>query len=155
MLLPPFLHKEVYSLLKEDGRYKEDGRDCALVSKLSKGQDVPIRAAVELLEKYDCPQPEMYYHYRLKEKRSLEKVSETFTLSVHSPLHRFDSAGIISKNTGADVIKIALHRVSRWVRENWLNDQIRVLMPIHDEIVFEIANDGTEEGIATFGRYIE
>lgn len=59
------------------------------------------------------------------------------------------------QGTGADIIKIALHRVSKWIRENGLNDKIRILMPIHDEIVFEIANDGTEEGNAAFGRYIE
>jgi DNA polymerase-1 len=59
------------------------------------------------------------------------------------------------QGSGADIIKIALHRVSKWIRENGLNDKIRILMPIHDEIVFEIANDGTEEGIAAFGRYIE
>lgn len=59
------------------------------------------------------------------------------------------------QGSGADIIKIALHRVSKWIRENGLNDKIRVLMPIHDEIVFEIANDGTEEGVAAFGRYIE
>lgn len=59
------------------------------------------------------------------------------------------------QGSGADIIKIALHRVSKWIRENGLNDQIRILLPIHDEIVFEIANDGTEEGEAAFGRYIE
>lgn len=59
------------------------------------------------------------------------------------------------QGTGADIIKIALHRVSKWIRENNLGNKIRILMPIHDEIVFEIANDGTEEGIAAFGHYIE
>lgn len=59
------------------------------------------------------------------------------------------------QGTGSDIIKIALHRVSKWIRENDLSDQIRILMPIHDEIVFEIANDGTEESITAFGRYIE
>lgn len=59
------------------------------------------------------------------------------------------------QGSAADVMKIALHRVSKWIRENGLNDKIRILLPIHDEIVYEIANDGTPEGEAAFGRYIE
>lgn len=155
MLLPRFLHKKVYALLQEDGRYVQDSRDRVLVCNLNKGQNILVQTAVELLEKYDCDIPEMYYHYPLKEKKNLPEVSDTYTLSVFSPLHRFDSAGIISKNTGADIIKIALRRVSNYIRENGLSDKIRVLMPIHDEIVYEIANDGTPEGEAAFGKYIE
>ena len=59
------------------------------------------------------------------------------------------------QGTGADIIKIALHRASKWIREQGLQDKVRILIPIHDEIVFEIKNDGTEEGKAAFGYYIE
>lgn len=59
------------------------------------------------------------------------------------------------QGTGSDVIKIALHRVSKWIREQGLQDKIKILVPIHDEIVYEIKNDGSEEGRAAFGYYIE
>jgi DNA polymerase I-like protein with 3'-5' exonuclease and polymerase domains len=59
------------------------------------------------------------------------------------------------QGTAADIIKIALQRVSKWVREQGLQDKIKLMVPIHDEIVFEIKNDGSEEDQAAFGHYIE
>jgi len=59
------------------------------------------------------------------------------------------------QGSSADIIKIALHRVSKWIREQGLQDKIRMLIPIHDEIVYEIKNDGSEEETAAFGHYIE
>ena len=61
----------------------------------------------------------------------------------------------IVQGTGADVIKIALHRASKWIREQGLQDKIRILVPIHDEIVFEIKNDNSDVEKAAFGYYIE
>lgn len=45
---------------------------------------------------------------------------------------------------GADIIKIALYKVWKWIRDNDLQDDVRLLMPIHDEIVFEIKEDKLE-----------
>ena len=45
------------------------------------------------------------------------------------------------QGTGSDVIKIALYRVWKWLRDNGYNDDVHLLMPIHDEIVFEIKED--------------
>ena len=59
------------------------------------------------------------------------------------------------QGSSADILKIALHRVSKWIREQGLQDKIRILIPIHDEIVYEIKNDGSEEEQAAFGYYIE
>jgi DNA polymerase-1 len=59
------------------------------------------------------------------------------------------------QGSGADIIKMALYRVSKWIREQGLNDKIKILVPIHDEIVYEIKNDGSEEEKAAFGHYIE
>ena len=41
----------------------------------------------------------------------------------------------------ADIMKIALYRVWKWVHDNNFQDDVRMLMPIHDEIVFEIKED--------------
>jgi hypothetical protein len=45
------------------------------------------------------------------------------------------------QGAGADVIKIALYRVWRYIRNGGFEDEIRILMPIHDEIMFEVRAD--------------
>ena len=45
------------------------------------------------------------------------------------------------QGTGADIIKIALYRVWSYIRKNNLHNDVRILMPIHDEIVYEIRED--------------
>ena len=42
---------------------------------------------------------------------------------------------------GADIIKIALYRVWRYIRNGGYENEVKILMPIHDEIVFEIKSD--------------
>jgi len=42
---------------------------------------------------------------------------------------------------GSDIIKIALFRVWKWIHENGFEDDVKIIMPIHDEIVFEIKED--------------
>jgi DNA polymerase-1 len=59
------------------------------------------------------------------------------------------------QGASADLLKISLHRVSKWIREQGLQDKIRLLIPIHDELVFEIKYGETEEDKAAFGHYIE
>lgn len=98
----------------------------------------------------------MYYSYNLAKKTEEDTVSNTYTLSVHSDLHRFDSAGIISKNTGADVIKIALYRVWKWIHSDPEREKhIRILMPIHDEIVYEITETKMEDYIPELCRIMK
>ena len=50
----------------------------------------------------------MYVGRSLVSKRSLGAVENTYTLSVDHPLHRFDSEGVISKNSAAHQTKKAL-----------------------------------------------
>lgn len=45
------------------------------------------------------------------------------------------------QGAGADIIKIALYRVWKWIRENNYQDKVKILFPVHDEIVFEIKAD--------------
>jgi DNA polymerase I-like protein with 3'-5' exonuclease and polymerase domains len=141
MILPEFLRKEfqnkLYSVYD-----RKNVNDCAYFCKLNTGKKVTLPGMLLMMKKYGCELPsEIYYHYKLKKKTIIDKTEDTFTLSVHSDLHRFDSAGIISKNTGADVIKIALWRVYKWICENNLQEDIKILLPIHDEILFEVKED--------------
>jgi DNA polymerase I len=43
------------------------------------------------------------------------------------------------QGTAADIIKIAMIRVDEWLREQ--GDQIRMIMQVHDELVFEVPDD--------------
>lgn len=45
------------------------------------------------------------------------------------------------QGAGADIMKLALVRVYNWIRSEGLQDEIRLLITMHDEIVFEIAED--------------
>jgi len=140
MLLPGFLYDEVYDLLK-DKDYAKVNSDKALVSHIKNKKKILVPTVIKLLKKYNCELPTIYYHYPLEIKNQIDTISNTYTLSVKSPLHRFDSAGIISKNTGADVIKIALYRVWKWIYDNGYENEVKILMPVHDEIVFELKGE--------------
>jgi len=45
------------------------------------------------------------------------------------------------QGTSADLMKLAMIRVSRWIRQEGLQDSVRLLMTVHDELVFEIQDD--------------
>lgn len=88
-----------------------------------------------------------YFLSPIKNLYKIDQVENTYTLSVHSPLHRFDSAGIISKNSCADIMKIVMVRISNWIKSNNLEDEIKMLITMHDEIVFEMPENKLEEYI--------
>jgi DNA polymerase-1 len=78
-------------------------------------------------------------------KLELPTVTDTYTLSVDDPLHRYDSEGVISKNTGADGLKRALALL--WERRAACPDAFPVLL-VHDEIVVECDESRREETTA-------
>lgn len=138
MLLPEFLREYFKSALRKVYDRKNPN-ECAYFCKINTGKKVTLAGMLSFMKKYECELPEeIYYHYKLKSKTIIDKKEHTYTLSVHSDLHRFDSAGIISKNTGADIIKIALWRVYKWIIENNFQDDVKILLPVHDEVVYEI-----------------
>ena len=141
MLLPNFLRDKVQNALSPVYDRKSN-KDRAYFCKLNTGKTVTLPGVLALMEAYGCElSGEVYYHYKLKRKTVIDTTEDTYTLSVHSDLHRFDSAGIISKNTGADVIKIALWRVHRWIKDNGLEKDVKILLPVHDEILYEVREE--------------
>ena len=100
---------------------------------------------------YRIEQP-VYGFKCLKEKRELLARGPTYTLSVNDPLHRFEAEGVITKNSGADIMKIAMVVVHKeFAKRGWLkvggDDSCRMLLTVHDEIVFEIRHDRVIEAV--------
>jgi len=145
MILPKFMHQKILNILEKAGPHTRAEK--ALLSKLRTRKNVSTQSIIQFLRSKNCSLPDMYYYYKLKKKESLGIKEETYTLAVHSDLHRFDSAGIISKNTCADIMKIAMVRVSNWILENNLQDEIKILLTMHDELVFEMPGDKLMEYI--------
>lgn len=74
-------------------------------------------------------------------RRSLKEFYSSTDKKVQS---RGDRCAINSsvQGSGADIIKTALYRVWKWIHTNgFTDDDIRILMPIHDEIVYEVKED--------------
>jgi len=101
----------------------------------------------------------VYGYQRVKETRTLSQEGPTFTLSVQDEGHRFECEGAINKNTGADVLKVSfilLHR--EFYKRGWLKnglDCARILLNVHDEIVFEIRDDMAQEIMEVIEFYME
>lgn len=66
---------------------------------------------------------------------------ETYTLSVDDDCHHFDSEGPISKNTSADMMKIAMVKIDRMIRKHGWENDCHMLSTVHDELVFEVKEE--------------
>ena len=55
------------------------------------------------------------------------------------------------QGTAADIIKLAMIKVARWIAEQEA-DSIRMLMQVHDELVFEVRDDRVEEYLPAIQR---
>lgn len=59
------------------------------------------------------------------------------------------------QGTAADIIKLAMIGVDRYVQENELQDKVRLVLQIHDELVYEIHNDLLEELVPKIKEIME
>ncbi len=107
-----------------------------LHSRLKHGGSASIHTVAAMFEAAGVRPPVPLYGWSgLKEKRALGVEEETYTLSVDDPLHRFDSEGVISKNTASDIVKIAMLKVDEALRSAGLEAQM--VMQVHDELLVE------------------
>lgn len=102
----------------------------------------------------------IYGFKRLVEKQALGREEHTYTLSVQDKLHRFEADGVITKNSGADICKISLVKcVKEFTKRGWLknggDDSVRMLMTVHDEIVFEIRLDRLMDAMPVISELME
>lgn len=131
-----------------------------LWSRLSRGGHTSCYTLRSMLAEFG-ESLEMYSASKIVRVSPLEESEMTYTLSVDSPLHRFDSEGVISKNSGADGLKRALRIVHERLKK--YGDAAKMVHMVHDEIVLEVDDDpelttlvakeleeGMIEGIAPF-----
>ena len=95
----------------------------------------------------------LYTWSPLREKRALGIEEQTFTLAVDDPLHRFDSEGVISKNTASDIVKIAMLKVDEALRRE--NFAARMVMQVHDELLIEAPEQEAAQVIALLKHEME
>lgn len=82
------------------------------------------------------------YDFRIvRTVRRLGIVEDTYTLSVWHEDHRFDSEGLISKNTGADCLSHSLVQIQRRIVEEGYSAVAHMVLEIHDSGVWEVRDE--------------
>ena len=59
------------------------------------------------------------------------------------------------QGTEADIVKLAMIRVQKYLKENKLEDKVHLLMQVHDEIVFEAKEDIAEKIVPDIKKIME
>lgn len=59
------------------------------------------------------------------------------------------------QGTQADIIKLAMVRADEWIEEKKLRDDIKLVLQIHDELVYEVTETRKEEAISTIREIME
>jgi len=159
--IPEFILKELlekYPNLTKKNLKTES--DYVLYNRWKNGGNSSIYHFIDWLErnklKLDLP---VYLWHKVKNIKKINKKEDTYTLSVKDESHRFDSEGIISKNTAADLIKMAMINLHKRINKEFVKDEVypvksatkgrgakqfdgvRMLLQVHDELVFEVRDD--------------
>jgi len=59
------------------------------------------------------------------------------------------------QGTSADILKIAMIRIDKYIIQNKLEEKIKMLLQVHDELVFEIKKDVEEKHILKIKEIME
>lgn len=105
-----------------------------LRSRIRRGGDIGVYTLADMHDASGVPH-QLYATRKLVSKTTLDAWEPTYTLSVDSQLHRYDSEGVISKNSAADVVKMAQinYEACGYERETGCS----IVLQVHDELVFE------------------
>jgi hypothetical protein len=142
MLAPQFLVNE---LLSKGGFRREhfsDDSTYVMYIRLKHGGKVTVYTLKRMCEMLGVTLDQPIYGYkRVVRKEELGRQEDTYTLSVRDPLHRYEAEGVIHKNTGADIMKIAIVKLHKeFYRRGW-QDVVHMMLTVHDELVFEVKPD--------------
>ena len=59
------------------------------------------------------------------------------------------------QGTQADLIKLAMIRISEYIKERKLGEEVRMLLQVHDELVFEVVKNRVDEVVREFKKIME
>lgn len=78
---------------------------------------------------------------------SSNKISENAALrsAINAPI----------QGTAADIIKLAMINLDDWINKNYFYKNIKMIMQVHDELVFEVKNSILEQAIITIRHFME
>lgn len=120
----------------------EQGSDATLLRRMRSGGSTSVYTLRRLAKKYEVDL-QLYASAKVVTTQALGVEETTYTLSVNDPDHRFDSEGVISKNTAADIVMCAMIKCHYDNRLRRLG--VKMLLQIHDELVFECPDENIEE----------
>ncbi len=154
---PPFLIKEFlerYPRLPK--KFFSNDSDYIEYRRWHRGGSCSIYFFEGFLKRYDLSITSPVYDFsEVNAKRVFRGWAETFTLSVEDSC-RFDSEGVISKNTATgDIIKLAMIKVSEWLKKENLENDVRLLLQVHDELLFEIKKEATKRAASGIKNIME
>lgn len=129
------------------------GSDTVLRARMRYGGTTSVQMLRVLSDKYGAEDLEFYATSEVVETRALGYEEETFTLSVDDPGHRFDSEGVISKNTAAADMNECTKRFVEEYPWGFAGPHTGICLQCHDEIVGEFPEHMAEE-IAIRGQQI-
>jgi hypothetical protein len=163
MNAPRFLIDELIS--QDPGTWNRkafpDESSYILYRRIVTGGDTTVYTLKMLCEMLGVELSSPIYGFKtLLKKETLPQKAHTYTLSVDDLMHRFDALGVITKNSGADIMKISLVLLHKlFHKKGWLknggDDSVRMLLTVHDEIVFEIKHERVAEAIPLIVNIME
>lgn len=116
----------------------------AIQARVHKKWDIDPYTALEILDATATEHPPIYATRQVLSTQALGVTETTYTLSVQDPLHRFDSEGVISKNSASDVVKLAMLRCF-YEADLEKRYGCKMLLQVHDELMFECPPESVEE----------
>jgi len=87
-------------------------------------------------------------------RRPLEELYKSGDRALMSKADRL-AVNAAVQGTGADIIKIAIYRLWKYIRNHNLQEDARMLFPVHDEIVFEIKDEKLDTLIPIFSEIMK
>jgi DNA polymerase I-like protein with 3'-5' exonuclease and polymerase domains len=146
MFAPDFLVQDFLSQGKWGQSDFRDNSSYVLYRRLATGGKVSVYTLDDLCKQVGVTLRSPIYGFKaIKAIKVLDQVEETYTLSVQDPLHRFEADGVITKNSGADIMKMSMVMLYKeFYKQGWLqgdDPKARFMLTVHDEIVFEVKHE--------------
>jgi DNA polymerase I-like protein with 3'-5' exonuclease and polymerase domains len=100
----------------------------------------------------EIPAVSDYLYLRVSDKKITNEKVEMLDVEVFDKDHAFVCEDFIVHNTSADITKIAMIMCDKEIQKRGWQDVCRILLTVHDEIVFEILESMKDEIIPVLGK---